>query len=163
MQFSQLDLEINGIMPHVMAWTSPASPNWCCYTTLWKSKHRKCNITAGDYQRKMHKMYHSFIKVNQVHHVPKNYLFGVLYSNAYMKRFITSTTCENAWYANVIWLWPGHYRCYEPTIDHWRDRLRCVHAMGGHFEHVLWHECSFIWFCRTFYETVDVLFWIWCM
>jgi len=37
------------------------------YTTLWKSK---CNITAGGYQRKLYQMYHSFIKVDQGHHVP---------------------------------------------------------------------------------------------
>ena len=162
MQFSQLDLEINGIMPHVMAWTSPASPNWCCYTTLWKSKHRKCNITAGDYQRKMHKMYHSFIKVNQVHHVPKNYLFGVLYSNAYMKRFITSTTCENAWYANVIWLWPGHYRCCSWPVARpydimylWWYWIFWTHALKW-----IWKECSFVWFIKTFHETINA---IWCM
>jgi len=42
-------------------------------------------------------MYHSFIKVNQGHHVRYIYLFGVLYSKACMKqRFMTSTTCKNA-------------------------------------------------------------------
>jgi len=35
-----------------------------------------------------------------------------------------------------------------------------VHAGGGQFEHMLWHECSFIWFSSTFYETADV---IWCI
>jgi len=30
---------------HVKAWTSPTSPNYCCYTTLWKSKNRKCMWT----------------------------------------------------------------------------------------------------------------------
>jgi len=43
-------------------------------------------------------MYHSFIKVDQGHHVPYIYLFGLLYSKACMKqRFMTSSTCENAW------------------------------------------------------------------
>jgi len=38
-------------------------------------------------------MYHSFIKVDQDHHMPYIYLFGVLYSKACMKqRFMTSTT-----------------------------------------------------------------------
>jgi len=47
------------------------------------------------------------------------------------------------------------------ATDQWRDPLRsCVRAGGGHFEHMLWHEWSFIWFNRTFYETVNV---IWCM
>jgi len=36
----------------------------------------------------------------------------------------------------------------------------CVQPGGGHFERMLWHECSFVWFTRTFYETVNV---IWCM
>jgi len=54
-------------------------------------------ITAGYHQRKLHQMYHSFVKVGLRHHVPYIYLFGVLYSKACMKqRFMTSTTCENA-------------------------------------------------------------------
>ena len=49
----------------------------------------------------------------------------------------------------------------DATIDQWRDRLRSrVHAGGGHFEHMLWNECSFLWFFGTFYETVNVS---WCM
>jgi len=55
------------------------------------------SIAAGYYQRRLHQMYHSFIKVDQGHHEPYNYLSGVLYSNTCMKqRFMTSTTCENA-------------------------------------------------------------------
>ena len=42
-------------------------------------------------------MYHSFRKVDQGHHVPYIYLFGVLYSKVRMKQtFVTSMTCENA-------------------------------------------------------------------
>jgi len=38
--------------------------------------------------------------------------------------------------ANLFWLWPGRHQC-------WRDHLRsCVHADGGHFERMLWLECS---------------------
>jgi len=56
--------------------------------------------------------------------------------------------------ANLFWLWSEHHRC-------WRDHLRWyVYAGGGHFEHTLWRECSFMWFTRTLYETVNV---IWCM
>jgi len=33
----------------------------------------------------------------------------------------------------------------EAAIDQWRDCLRsCVHAGGGHFEHMLWNYCSFV-------------------
>jgi len=107
-------------MAHVTVWTSLTSPNYCCYTTLWKSKHRKCNITAGYHQRKLHQMYHSFIKVDQGHHVPYIYLFGVLYSKACMKqRFTTSTTCKNTWCKLVLTLtgtssmlaWPSTIVC----------------------------------------------------
>jgi len=45
-------------------------------------KHRKFNITAAVYQRKCHQMYHSFLKVDQGHHVPYIYLFGVLKPNS---------------------------------------------------------------------------------
>jgi len=49
-------------------------------------------------------MYHSFIKVDQGH-VPYIYLPGVLYSKACMKqRFMTSTTCKNAWCELVLTL-----------------------------------------------------------
>ena len=41
-----------------------------------ENKKRKCNITAGNDQRKLHQMYHSFIKVDQGHHVPEIYLYG---------------------------------------------------------------------------------------
>jgi len=48
----------------------------------------------------------------------------VLYYNMYMKqRFMTSTTCKNA-YTNLFSLWPEHRRC-------WHEHLRssCVHCM----------------------------------
>jgi len=58
---------------------------------------------------------------------------------------------------NLFWLWPEHHRC-------WRDHLRvrsCVHAGGGHFERMLWSECSCIWFSRTFDETVNLIIGAW--
>jgi len=100
-------------------------------------------------------MYNSFIKVDQGHHVPEIYLFGVLYGNACVKqRFMTSTTCENTWCKpgddpdiSTLWsssgLWPSEVMCAC-----WWWTLR-THA-------VLWHECSFIWFTGIFYETVNV-------
>jgi len=70
-----------------------------------KVKTPKCNITAGYRQRKLHQMYHTFVKVDQDHHVPYIYLFGVLYSKACMKqRFMTSRNCENAWCKLVLTL-----------------------------------------------------------
>jgi len=73
------------------------------------------------HQRKLLQMYHSFIKVDQGHHVPYIYLFGVLYSKVCVKqRFMTLMTCENA-------------RCkLFLTLTG-----TCVHAGGGQFECVL--------------------------
>jgi len=37
----------------------------------------------------------------------------------------------------------------DAAIDQWHDYLRsCVRA-GGHFEHMLWHDCSLLSFTRT--------------
>jgi len=93
----------------------------------------------------LHQMYHSFIKVDQSHHVLYIYLFGVLYSKACVKqRFMTSTRPAKMLDPNLFWLWPEHHPC-------WRDHLRsCVHAGGGQFECMLWPECSLMWFARTF-------------
>jgi len=41
----------------------------------------------------------------------------------------------------------------DTAIDQQRRHLRsCVRAGGGH---LLWHNCSFMRFTRTFYETVN--------
>ena len=71
----------------------------------------------------------------------------MLYSNACMKRFMASTTCENAWCKLGLTL----------TMTLLTLRLTsgmtvsrsCVCAGGGHFEHMLWQECLFIRFLRT--------------
>jgi len=65
MQFSQLDLKMNGICDG-MNFTHLTELMLLHY--LVKVKTLKCNITAGDYQTKLHQMYHSFIKVDQDHH-----------------------------------------------------------------------------------------------
>jgi len=34
----------------------------------------------------------------------------------------------------------SEHNVIEAAIDQWHDRLRsCVHAGGGHFEHLLWN------------------------
>ena len=50
---------------------------------------------------------------------------------AWSKRFVISMTCENAWCKLIL--------TFTRTEHHLRS---CVHAGGGHFEHMLWHECS---------------------
>ena len=134
---------------HVKVWTSPTSPNWCCYSTLWKSKHRKCNklITAGYHQRKLHQMYHSFIKVDQGHHVPYIYLLGVLYSKACMKQgFTTSTTYENTWCKLVLTLtgtsstltWPSEIMCVCWWWTLWTHALTWMFICIIH-QNILWN------------------------
>jgi len=54
-------------MVHVILGILPTSPNWCCYTTLWKSKHWQCSVTAGYYRRKLHQMCLSFTEVDHSH------------------------------------------------------------------------------------------------
>jgi len=111
---------------------------------LWKSNHRKCNITAGYHLRKLHQMYHNFIKVDQGH-MCLTFPYLVFYT---AKRAWN----KDSWHrqpaktldTNLFWLWPERHQCC-------RDHLRsCVHAGGGHFERMLWPECSFIWFTKTF-------------
>ena len=124
---------------------------------MWKSKHRKCNITAGYHQRKLHQMYHSIITSSKWTRVITCLIFT--YLGCYTAKRVWN---KNLWRqqptkmldANLFWRWPEHHRC-------WCDHLRwCVHAGGGHFQRMLWPECSFMWFTRTFYETVNV---IWCI
>jgi len=60
---------------------------------------------------------------------------------------MTSTTCKN------VCLFGSDQDITDAATDQWHDHLRSyVHAGGGLFEHMLWHECSFIWFTRTCYE-----------
>jgi len=66
MMFSLLYLNMNGTcdgMNFTQLLINAATAN----NILWKSKHRKCNITAGYYQRKLHQIYHSFIEMDQGH------------------------------------------------------------------------------------------------
>ena len=123
-------------------------------TTLCKSKHRKCNSTTGYYQRKLHQMYHSVIKVDQGHHVPEIYLYVCYTAKRAWNKDSWHQRPAKTLDANLLfWLWPEHHRC-------WRDHLRsCVHDSIWHFERMLWHKCLFMWFIRTFYDTVNV---VWC-
>jgi len=71
-------------------------------------------------------MYHSFIKVDQGHHVPYIYLFGVIYSKACVNKHSWHRRPAKTLDANLFWLWPEHHRCC-------RDHLRsCVRDGGGH-------------------------------
>jgi len=42
MLFSLLDFKMNDTCDGI---NLPTSPNYCCYTSLWKSKHQKCTWT----------------------------------------------------------------------------------------------------------------------
>jgi len=70
-----------------------------------ESQNTESVILQLDITNKLHHTYHSFIKVDQSHHVPYIYLFGVLYSKVCVKqRFMTLTTCKNAWCKLVLTL-----------------------------------------------------------
>jgi len=86
---------------HVMVWTSPASPNSCCYTTLWK-----CNITAGYYQRKLHQMYHSLIEMDQGRVLIFTYLGVVsltfIYLGCYTAMHVRNKDSWRRWPAKIL-------------------------------------------------------------
>jgi len=48
----------------------------------------------------------------------------------------------------------------DAVTNQQRDYLRLCVRVGGHFEHMFWHECSFILINRTFQESFNI---IWCM
>ena len=70
---------------------------------------------------------------------------------------------DNAWRKLVLTL---AMTSATLRIDQWRGHLRCVRTVGGHFEHMLWYQFSFMWFTGTFRETVNAiccmyrLFWV---
>jgi len=67
-------------------------------TLACESQNAENLILQWDIIKEYCMRYHSFIKVDQGHHMPYTYLFGVLYSKVCMKqRLMTSMTCENAW------------------------------------------------------------------
>ena len=136
MKFSLLDLEMNGTCDSM----NSAPPHLTNVATLPCENQNNENVTLHrDITKEScirFQMYHSFIKVDQGHHVPKIYLNGC---------YTAKRTWNKDWWhwrpakmldANLFWLWPEHHRC-------WRDHLRsCMHAGSGHFQHMLWHEYS---------------------
>ena len=134
--------------------TSPTSPNYCCYTTLWKSKHQNV-ILRRDIAKE--NCIRCIIRSSKLTRIIMCLTFT--YLGCYTAKPVWN---NDSWHrrlaktlnANLFWLWLEHHHC-------WHQHLRsCVHAGDGHFERMLWPECSFIWFIRTFYATVNV---IWCM
>jgi len=110
-------------------------------TLLCESQNRKRNITAGYLSpRKLLQMYHSFIKVDQGHHVPYIYLFGVLYSKVCVKqRFMTLTTCENARCKLFLTL-TGTCACWWWTV--WMRALTWMFIYMIH-QNILWNcQCN---------------------
>jgi len=72
MQFLLLDLEMNDMRQYELH-----PPHLISVATLpCESQNAKNVTTVGYYQRKLHQMCHSFIKVDQGHHVPEIYLYG---------------------------------------------------------------------------------------
>jgi len=145
MQFSLIDLEMNGTWqyelhpPHLinvatLPFESQNTKNVILQRDITKENCIRCIIASSKWTR-----------------VAMCLTFT--YLGCYTAKRVWN---KDSWYrrpaktldANLFWLWPEHHPC-------WRDHLRsCVHAGGGHFECMLWPECSFILFTRTFYETV---------
>jgi len=91
------------------------------------------------------------IKVDPGHHVPYSYLFCVLYSKACMKqRFMTSTTCKNAWCKLVLTLtgtssmlaWPSEVMCACWWWTLWTHGLTWIFIYMIH-QNILWNsQCN---------------------
>jgi len=87
-------------------------------------------------------MYYSFIKMDQGHLVFYTYLFGMLYSKACVKqRFMTSTTCENAWCKLFLTLtgtssmlvWPSEIMLVVDTLNACSDLNVHLYDSPEHF------------------------------
>ena len=114
----------------------------------------KCSITPGHYRKQLHKMYHSFVKVDWGHPMPCIYLSRMLYSKACMKqRLMTSTTYKNAW--RKLGLTVTRTLALRLTSGVTIYDHVCMLVVDT--ERKLWPKCLFIWFTRTFYETVNVI------
>jgi len=114
-------------------------------------------------KRQLHQMYHSFIKVDQGHHVPYIYLFGVSYSNACAKqRSMTLTTCENAWCKLVLTLtgtssmlaWQSEIMCACWWWTLWTHALTWMFIYMVH-QNILWNcQCNLMHVTATLYLTL---------
>jgi len=105
MQFSLLNLKMNGTCDSM---TTPTSPNYCCYTILWKLNHQKCNITVGYYQRKLHQMLHqsepgSLCAVNLL-------IWVVIQQCMYETKIRDINDLRKRVMQTWFWLWAGHHR-----------------------------------------------------
>jgi len=147
MQFSLIDLKMNGTSESMNELHPPYLINVATLPcSLWMSW--RCNIAAVYHQRKLRHMYHSFIKVDRGHHVPYIYLFGVFYSKACMKeRFMSWTTCENAWCKLVLTLtrsssmlaWPSAIMCVCWWWTLWTHALTWMFIYMIH-QSILWNR-----------------------
>jgi len=100
-----------------------------------------------DYQRKLHLMYHIYLLASwKWTKVIMCLKFTYLRCYTAMRVWNDSRRWRSVIKsdANLIWLDLWHYRCCGCA------RLRSLRAGGGHFEHMIWNECSFIQFIPTF-------------
>jgi len=94
-------------------------------------------------------------------YVPYIYWFGVLCSNVCVKTNIRDIDDLRKRLTQIRF--DFEHNVIDAAIDQWRNRPRSsVHAGGGHFEHMLWNECLFTRFIRTFYQTYQTANVIWC-
>ena len=140
-----------------MARTSPTSSNYCCYTTLWKSKNKKCNITVGYYQRKLHQM----DRIASSKWTCRLYNLGCYAAMCVRNKDMWHRWPAKTLDANLVWLWTEHYRgCDWPVA--WPSDIMCA-CWWWKFrtQAVKLLFICIMWFVRTFYETVIVIWCIW--
>jgi len=99
---------------------------YCCYITLWKSKHRKCNITALQEITKGNcitcvtassKWTRSLCALNLL-------IWGVIVQCVY-ETIHDVDDLKKTLDANFLWLWPGHCRCYDWPVA-WPTEIMCA-------------------------------------
>jgi len=127
----------------------------CCCTTLWKSKHRKCSLILPK-KIASHRCILTSPKSEQGLSCALNLIiWGVIQHCRYETKIHDIVDLWNAWCKLGLTLTRTSQTL---RFDQRRDRLRsCVRAGGGHFEHMVLNERSFIWFIRTLYETINVI------
>jgi len=112
------------------------------------------NTTVGYYQRKLHQMYHIELHRNG----PVDYkIWDVMQQCVYETKICDMTLLD----ANLAWLWTDYYqRCDRPVAR--QSEITCAFwwwALWTHTVKLLF--ICILWFIRTFYETVNVIWCIW--
>jgi len=108
---------MNGII--MTLWPSLISRNWCCYTTLWKSKHRKCKISAGYYQSNCIRYIIASSKWTRVIMCLEFTYMGVNQQSVHERKDSWHRRSAKMLDTNLVWLWPEHHQCWRECVTIW--------------------------------------------